>query len=103
MKETGLARLIRAAYKLLGLMTFFTVGEDEVKGWTIHKNTPAVEAAGKIHSDISRGFIRAEVFHYQDLVTQGDAQGIKEKGLLRLEGKEYLVQDGDCMYFRFNV
>lgn len=103
MKETGLARLIRAAYKMLGLTTFFTVGEDEVKAWTIHKNTSAVEAAGKIHSDISRGFIRAEVFAYQDLVDQGNAQAIKEKGLLRLEGKDYRVQDGDCMYFRFNV
>lgn len=103
MKETGLARLIRASYKMLGLITFFTVGEDEVKGWTIKKGTTAVEAAGKIHSDISRGFIRAEVFRYQDLLEQGTAQAIKEKGLLRLEGKEYPVQDGDCIYFRFNV
>ncbi len=103
MKETGLARLIRASYKLLGLITFFTVGEDEVKGWTIKKNTSAVEAAGKIHSDISRGFIRAEVFSCQDLLEQGDAHTVKEKGLLRLEGKDYRVQDGDCMYFRFNV
>ncbi len=103
LKETGLARLIRASYKMLGLITFFTVGEDEVKGWTLHEGTPAVEAAGKIHSDIARGFIRAEVFHYEDLVTQGSAQAIKEKGLLRLEGKQYIVKDGDCMYFRFNV
>jgi len=103
MKETGLARLIHASYKMLGLITFFTVGEDEVKGWTIKKDTSAVEAAGKIHSDISRGFIRAEIFRYQDLLDQGDAQAIKEKGLLRLEGKDYRVQDGDCIYFRFNV
>ncbi len=103
LKETGLARLIRASYKLLGLITFFTVGEDEVKGWTLHKGTPAVEAAGKIHSDIARGFIRAEVFRYPDLVEYGTAQAIKEKGLLGLEGKDYRVQDGDCIYFRFNV
>ncbi len=101
--EPGLARLIRASYRLLGLVTFFTVGEDEVKGWTISKGTPAVQAAGKIHSDIERGFIRAEIFRYDDLIRLGSAQAIKEKGLLRLEGKEYLVQDGDCVYFRFNV
>ncbi len=101
--ETGLARLIHASYKMLGLLTFFTVGADEVKGWTILKETPAVEAAGKIHSDIARGFIRAEIFCYQDLVEQGNDKAIKEKGLLRLEGKDYLVQDGDCVYFRFNV
>lgn len=103
MKETGLARLIRASYRLLGLLTFFTVGEDEVKGWTLHKETPAVEAAGEIHSDIARGFIRAEIFSYQDLAEQGSDKAIKDKGLLRLEGKNYLVQDGDCVYFRFNV
>lgn len=103
LKETGLARLIHASYKLLGLITFFTVGEDEVKGWTLHKDTSAVEAAGKIHSDIARGFIRAEIFKYQDLAEFGSAQAIKERGLLRLEGKDYPVQDGDCIYFRFNV
>ncbi len=103
MKETGLARLIRASYKMLGLITFFTVGEDEVKGWTIGQNTPAVDAAGKIHSDIARGFIRAEVFHYDDLLTHHSAHAVKEKGLLRLEGKQYIVKDGDCIYFRFNV
>jgi len=103
LRETGLARLIRASYQMLGLITFFTVGEDEVKGWTLHKDTPAVEAAGKIHSDIARGFIRAEIFRYRDLVEHGSAQAIKEKGLLKLEGKEYRVQDGDCVYFRFNV
>ncbi len=103
LKETGLARLIHASYKMLGLITFFTVGEDEVKGWTLLKETPAVEAAGKIHSDIARGFIRAEIFRYQDLVEQGSDKAIKEKGLLRLEGKDYPMQDGDCVYFRFNV
>ncbi|HLG22108.1 MAG TPA: redox-regulated ATPase YchF, partial [Candidatus Manganitrophaceae bacterium] len=101
--EPGLNRLIRASYRLLGLITFFTVGEDEVKGWTIHQGTPAVQAAGKIHSDIERGFIRAEVFRYEDLIRFGAPQAIKEKGLLRLEGKDYRVQDGDCVYFRFNV
>lgn len=103
LSEPGLSRLIRAAYRLLGLVTFFTVGEDEVKAWTIRKGTSAVKAAGKIHSDIERGFIRAEIFRYDDLIRCGSAQAIKEKGLLRLEGKEYLVQDGDCIYFRFNV
>ncbi|MFQ5580454.1 MAG: redox-regulated ATPase YchF [Nitrospiria bacterium] len=101
--EAGLSRLIRASYKMLGLLTFFTVGEDEVKGWTIRNDTPAVQAAGKIHSDIERGFIRAEIFRYQDLIDHGSLQAIKSKGLLRLEGKEYLIQDGDCVYFRFNV
>ena len=101
--ESGRTRLIRSVYELLGLMSFFTVGEDEVKGWTIHQGTPAVQAAGKIHSDIERGFIRAEIFRYDDLIELGSAQAIKEKGRLRLEGKEYLVQDGDCIYFRFNV
>lgn len=101
--ETGLARLIQASYKMLGLITFFTVGADEVKGWTLLKDTPAVEAAEKIHSDIARGFIRAEIFRYQDLLEQGNDKAIKEKGLLRLEGKEYPIQDGDCVYFRFNV
>ena len=101
--ETGLARLIRASYRMLGLITFFTVGEDEVKGWTLREGASALEAAGKIHSDIARGFIRAEVFGFEDLMQAGHAQALKEKGLLRLEGKEYSVQDGDCIYFRFNV
>ena len=103
LNETGLDRLIQSSYRMLGLMTFFTVGEDEVKGWTLSEKTPAVEAAGKIHSDIARGFIRAEIFRYEDLMKVGNAQVLKEKGLLRLEGKDYWVQDGDCVYFRFNV
>lgn len=103
MKETGLSRLIRASYRMLGLISFFTVGEDEVKGWTIKKDTRAVIAAGKIHSDIARGFIRAEVFRYDDLIAEGNTQAVKEKGLLRLEGKDYPVEDGDCIYFRFHV
>ena len=103
LKESGLAQLARAAYRTLGQITFFTVGEDEVKAWTLSANTRAVEAAGKIHSDIQRGFIRAEIFSYADLIAHGDAQTLKARGLLRLEGKDYLVQDGDCVYFRFNV
>ncbi len=103
LKESGLAQLARAAYRRLGLITFFTVGEDEVRAWTLREGTRAVEAAGKIHSDIQRGFIRAEIFGYNDLIAHGSTQAIKSKGLLRLEGKEYLVQDGDCVYFRFNV
>jgi hypothetical protein len=101
--SSALPRLIFAAYRLLGLATFFTVGADEVRGWTFWKGMPAVTAAGLIHSDIERGFIRAEVTSYHDLITHGSDQAVKEKGLLRLEGKEYLVQDGDCVYFRFNV
>lgn len=103
LSESGIARLARACYRLLGLITFFTVGEDEVKGWTIQRGTTACAAAGKIHSDIERGFIRAEVFRYQDLMACHDPKKIKEDGLLRLEGREYPVQDGDCIYFRFNV
>jgi hypothetical protein len=101
--ESSLPRLIAVSYQMLGLVTFFTVGEDEVRAWTIRKGTRAVDAAGLIHSDISRGFIRAEVTSYQDVVAYKTPHAIKEKGLLRLEGKEYLVQDGDCIYFRFNV
>lgn len=101
--ESSLPRLIAVSYQMLGLVTFFTVGEDEVRAWTINKGTRAVDAAGLIHSDIQRGFIRAEVTSYQDVVTYKTQQVIKEKGLLRLEGKEYLVADGDCIYFRFNV
>lgn len=101
--QPGLSRLAQAIYRLLGLWTFFTVGEDEVKAWPIHRGTRAVEAAGKIHSDIQRGFIRAEVFRYEELLKHGDARALKEAGLLRLEGKEYVVEDGDCIYFRFHV
>jgi len=107
--ESSLPRLIHVSYQMLGLVTFFTVGEDEVRAWTIRGTSPAscgtraVDAAGMIHSDIQRGFIRAEVTAYKDVVAYKTPQAIKEKGLLRLEGKEYLVQDGDCIYFRFNV
>lgn len=103
LRESGLDRLIRAAYKLLGLYTYFTAGVQEVRAWTIRQGTKAPQAAGVIHSDFERGFIRAEVVSYEDLVGSGSMNAAKEKGLLRLEGKEYVVQDGDVMHFRFNV
>lgn len=101
--ESGLDRLIRTGYELLHLVTFFTVGEDEVKAWTIEAGMKAPQAAGRIHSDFERGFIRAEVVAYDDLVSLGSWNAAKEKGVLRSEGKEYVVKDGDCMLFRFNV
>ncbi len=103
LKESGLNRLIRSAYQLLDLNTYFTAGVQEVRAWTIKKGTKAPEAAGVIHTDFERGFIRAEVVSYQDLVEAGSMNAAKEKGLLRLEGKNYVVQDGDVMHFRFNV
>ncbi len=101
--EPGLPRLIRAAYRLLRLLTFFTAGESEARAWTVLDGTKAPAAAGKIHSDMEKGFIRAEVMSYADLERLGGAAAVKEKGLLRLEGKEYTVRDGDVIYFRFNV
>jgi len=101
--ESGIDRLARSAYNLLGLISFFTVGEDEVKAWTIEANTNARRAAGRIHSDIERGFIRAEVVNYHDLDALGSMARAREKGLFRLEGKEYIVQDGDIINFRFNI
>lgn len=101
--ESGLNRLVRAAYKLLGLYTYFTAGVQEVRAWTIRRGTKAPQAAGVIHTDFEKGFIRAEVVGYEHLVTAGSMNGAKEKGWLRLEGKEYVVQDGDVMHFRFNV
>lgn len=102
-KESGIARLARAAYDCLGLISFFTVGEDEVRAWTVRKGATAPEAAGKIHSDLERGFIRAEVFNYEDLRELGSPAKVKEKGLLRVEGKDYVVRDGDIINVRFNV
>lgn len=102
-EEPGLNRLIRAAYKLLGLETFFTVGGPETRAWTFKKGTKAPQAAGIIHSDFERGFIRAEVMSFADLDELGSAQAVKEAGKLRLEGKEYVMQDGDIVEFRFNV
>lgn len=101
--EPSLDRLIRASYDLLGLISFFTVGEDEVRAWTIRRGKKAREAGGAIHSDIARGFIRAEVVSWEDLLRLGSLAACREQGLLRLEGKEYLVQDGDVCHFRFNV
>jgi GTP-binding protein YchF len=103
MEEPGLNRVIRAGYDLLGLQTYFTAGEQEVRAWTIHKGWKAPQAAGVIHTDFERGFIRAEVFHYNDLIKHHSEAKIRDAGLLRLEGKEYVVQDGDIMHFRFNV
>lgn len=102
-KESGLDRLIKCSYALLGLISFLTYGKDECRAWTIKKGTKAPRAAGKIHTDIERGFIRAEVIAYDDMVKCGGIPAAKEKGLLRSEGKEYVVQDGDMVYFRFNV
>ena len=103
LEESGLDKVIKASYKLLGLMSFLTAGEPEVRAWTIKIGTKAPEAAGKIHTDIQRGFIRAEVVSYDDLIREGSMNSVKEKGLLRLEGKEYIMQDGDIVLFRFNV
>lgn len=103
LKEDGLSRLIRAAYKLLGLSTYFTAGEKEVRAWTIHEGWTAPQAAGVIHTDFERGFIKAEVYHYDDLIKFNTEAAIKSQGLFRIEGKEYKVRDGDIMHFRFNV
>ena len=101
--ESGLDKVIKASYNLLGLMSFLTAGEPEVRAWTIKKGTKAPQAAGKIHSDIERGFIRAEIVSYDDLIREGSMNAAKEKGLVRSEGKDYIMQDGDIVLFRFNV
>ena len=101
--ESGLVRLTKAAYDLLGLITFFTAGEVESRAWAIRKGLKASEAAGKIHSDMERGFIRAEVYHYDELVACGSEAKVREKGLFRLEGRDYIIKEGDVVYFRFNV
>ena len=102
-EESGLDKLIRASYKLLGLISYLTAGKPEVRAWTITKGTKAPQAAGKIHTDFERGFIRAEVVAYNDLMENGSMAAAKEKGLVRSEGKEYIVEDGDIILFRFNV
>ena len=102
-EEPGLNKFIQASYGLLGLISFFTVGKDEVKAWTVKKNTEALNAAGEIHSDIERGFIRAEIISYEDFKNCGSMSEGKKKGLVRLEGKKYVIQDGDIINFRFNV
>lgn len=103
LSESGLEKLIKASYRLLGLISYLTAGEPEVRAWTITRGTKAPQAAGKIHSDFERGFIRAEVVSYDDLMESGSHGAAKEKGLIRLEGKDYVVKDGDIMLFRFNV
>ena len=103
LNETGLARIIRSGYELLHLITFFTVGPKEARAWTVHKGAKAPEAAGEIHSDMQRGFIRAETIAYADYVALNGEAGAKDAGKLRQEGKEYVVQDGDCLHFKFNV
>ena len=103
LNESGLDKVIKASYDLLGLMSFLTAGEPEVRAWTIKKGTKAPQAAGKKHSDIERGFIRAEIVSYDDLMKEGSMQAAKEKGLVRLEGKDYIMQDGDIVLFKFNV
>ena len=103
LSESGLEKLIKASYRLLGLISYLTAGEPEVRAWTITEGTKAPQAAGKIHSDFERGFIRAEVVSYDDLMECGSHSAAKEKGLIRLEGKDYVVKDGDIMLFRFNV
>lgn len=103
LEESGLDKVIKASYDLLGLMSFLTAGEPEVRAWTIKKGTKAPQAAGKIHSDIERGFIRAEIVSYDDLMREGSMTVAKEKGLVRSEGKEYIMQDGDIVLFKFNV
>ena len=103
LEESGLNKVIKKSYDLLGLMSFLTAGEPEVRAWTIKKGTKAPQAAGKIHSDIERGFIRAEIVSYDDLMREGSMTAAKEKGLVRSEGKEYVMQDGDIVLFKFNV
>ncbi len=103
LEEPGLNKVVRAGYRLLGLQTYFTIGPKECRAWTIHKGWVAPQAAGVIHTDFERGFIKAEVYGWQDLLKLGSEHALREKGMLRVEGKEYVVQDGDCMHFRFNV
>ena len=103
LSESGLDKLIAASYKLLGLISYLTAGEKETRAWTIKKGTKAPQAAGKIHSDFERGFIRAEVVDWKDLLAEGSLSAAREKGLVGLEGKDYVVKDGDVILFRFNV
>lgn len=103
LKESGLDKLISASYRLLGLISYLTAGEKETRAWTIKVGTKAPQAAGKIHTDFERGFIKAEVVNYKDLLDCGSYNGAKEKGLVRMEGKDYVMKDGDVVLFRFNV
>jgi hypothetical protein len=101
--EPGLARVIRAGYALLDLITFFTVGPKEARAWTVERGTKAPQAAGRIHTDFEKGFIRAETITFSEFVAHGGEQGAKDAGRMRLEGADYIVQDGDIMHFRFNL
>ncbi|HQG07427.1 MAG TPA: DUF933 domain-containing protein, partial [Dysgonamonadaceae bacterium] len=103
LQESGMNRLIKSAYKLLNLQTFLTAGPQEVRAWTFHKGWKAPQCAGVIHSDFEKGFIRAEVIKYEDYITYGSEAAVKEAGKMYVEGKDYVVQDGDIMHFRFNV
>jgi ribosome-binding ATPase YchF (GTP1/OBG family) len=103
LEQSGVEKLIHAAYKLLNYITYFTVGVKEVRAWTITEGTKAPGAAGEIHTDFEKGFIRAEVIAYEDFIHYGSEAACREVGKLRVEGKEYIVKDGDCMHFRFNV
>ena len=103
LKESGVSRLIKAAYRLLDLQTYFTTGPDESRAWTFTKGTKALQAAGIIHTDFERGFIRAEVIKYDDYIALGSEKACREAGKIAIEGKEYVVQDGDIMHFLFNV
>jgi ribosome-binding ATPase YchF (GTP1/OBG family) len=103
LKEAGVNRVIRACYSILNLITYFTAGEKEVRAWTVLNGSKAPQAAGVIHTDFEKGFIRAEVIHYDDYVEHGGESGCKDAGKLNIEGKEYVVLDGDVMHFRFNV
>ena len=103
LKESGLDKLIKASYTLLGLISYLTAGKQESRAWTIKEGTKAPQAAGKIHSDFERGFIKAEVIAYDDLIREGSMTAAKEKGLVRQEGKEYVMKDGDVVLFKFNV
>nr|MBA3618284.1 DUF933 domain-containing protein [Acidothermales bacterium] len=103
LQRSGLDQLVHAAYQLLGLVTFFTAGPKEARAWTVRGGTPAPKAAGEIHSDIQRGFIRAEVITYDDYAALGSEQAVRDAGRLRVEGKDYLIRDGDVVHFRFNV
>jgi hypothetical protein len=103
LKESGVSRLIQSAYRLLNLQTFFTAGPQEVRAWTFHKGWKAPQCAGVIHTDFEKGFIRAEVIKYEDYISYGSENAVREAGKMNVEGKEYVVQDGDIMHFRFNV
>jgi len=103
LQESGLDRLAREGYKLLDLITYFTAGKKEVRAWTVARDTKAPQAAGVIHSDFEKGFIRAEIISYNDFIASGSELAAKEKGLMRLEGKDYIVKDGDIIHFRFAV